>query len=233
MCDPQEYSFAAFVFTFFRTEYAMYVEIKMCKPFRLTFFCMHITGDAVPLRVQARSLFSVHIGQSTSSPSQTNTLKVTLALNSPLDTPVLSKITIVGLIGSATGNSNNLVSLTISDVGSPSATNIFGGTGSWNQTAGSLVLTVAAGQSISSTIPLVFSFDLQNPAESQAPSPTSIMAECVHSDAVLHYTTDGSQPTSSSSTYSTAVAVTTGQTLKVVASYDNQRDSQHSSATYT
>jgi len=190
-------------------------------------------GDAVPLRVQARSLFSVHIGQSTSSPSQTNTLKVTLALNSPLDTPVLSKITIVGLIGSATGNSNNLVSLAISDVGSPSATNIFGGTGSWNQTAGSLVLTVAAGQSISSTIPLVFSFDLQNPAESQAPSPTSIMAECVHSDAVLHYTTDGSQPTSSSSTYSTAVAVTTGQTLKVVASYDNQRDSQHSSATYT
>lgn len=183
--------------------------------------------------MQARSLFSVRIGQSTSSPDQTNTLKVTLALNSPLDTPVLSKITIAGIIGSATGNHSHLVSVAINDVGSPSAATIFGGTGSWNQTAGSLVLTVAAGQSISATTPLVFSFDIRNPATSQAPSPTSIMAECVHSDAVLHYTTDGSQPMSSSSTYSTAVAVTTGQTLKVVASYDDQRDSQESSATYT
>jgi len=190
-------------------------------------------GDAAPLRVHARSLFSAKIGQSTSSPSQINTLTVTFAVNAQLDTPVFSKVIITGLTGSSTGGGSTLVSLDIRDRGAPSATTIFGSSGSWNQTAGSLTLTVAAGQNLAAATDVIFSFDLVNPVSGQAPRSTSIVAECLHSDASLHYTTDGSQPTSGSSTYTSAVAVTTGQTLKAVASYDDQRDSDLASATYT
>jgi hypothetical protein len=188
----------------------------------------------VPLLVHARSLFKVSIGQSTSSPGENNTLTVTLALNAPLDTPLFSQVTIKGLTGSATGSGDTHVSLPISDVGAgTSATTVFGSTGIWNQTAGYLVLTLASGQSLPAGTPLTFSFVLKNPLSSQAAPSTSVVAQCVHSDAALYYTTDGSQPSSASGLYSTAVAVTTGQTLKAVAVYQDQRDSETDSATYT
>jgi len=190
-------------------------------------------GDAVPLLVHARSLFSVSIGQSTSSPGQDNTITVTLALNSPLNTPSFSKITVQGLTGSATGSSNSISVLAISDVGSPSATTIFGGTGSWNQTAGSLVLALASGQSLSAGTPLAFSFVLKNPLLAQDAPSTSVTAQCVYSDAALYYTADGSQPSSASTLYSSAVAITTGQTLKAIAAYQEQLDSEAESGTYT
>jgi hypothetical protein len=190
-------------------------------------------GDAAPLRVHARSLFSANIGQSTSSPSQTNTLTVTFSVNAQLDTPVFSKVVITGLTGSSTGSGSTLVSLAIRNRGTPSATTIFGSSGSWNQTAGSLTLTVATGQSLAASTPVIFSFDLVNPASGQAPRSTFIVAECLHSDATLRYTTDGTQPTSVSSTYTSAVAVTTGGTLKAIASYEGQRNSDLASATYT
>jgi len=62
---------------------------------------------------------------------------------------------------------------------------------------------------------------------------TFVIAECVHSDAALYYTTDGSQPSSASTLYSTAVAITTGQTLKAIAAYQEQQDSEAESGTYT
>jgi hypothetical protein len=190
-------------------------------------------GDATPLLVQARSFFSLSMGQSTSSPGQMNTITLTLAINSPLDAPAVSKITIFGLTGSVTGSVNSLLVLPIKAVGTPSAINIFGASGLWNKTAGSLVLTLAAGQSIAAATPIVFSFDLQNPATEQSAPATSIKAECVHSDATLYYTTDGSQASSASNKYATVVALTTGQTVKVVASYDEQLNSEQSSATYS
>ena len=146
-------------------------------------------GDAAPLRVHARSLFSANIGQSTSSPSQTNTLTVTFSVNAQLDAPVFSKVVITGLTGSSTGSGSTLMSLAISNRGTPSATTIFGSSGSWNQTAGSLTLTVATGQSLAAATPVIFSFDLVNPASGQAPRSTFIVAECLHSDATLRYTT--------------------------------------------
>jgi hypothetical protein len=96
-----------------------------------------------------------------------------------------------------------------------------------------LTLTVATGQSLAASTPVIFSFDLVNPASGQAPRSTFIVAECLHSDATLRYTTDGTQPTSVSSTYTSAVAVTTGGTLKAIASYEGQRNSDLASATYT
>ena len=127
-----------------------------------------------------------------------------------------------------------LSSLAIADVGSPSATSKFGSSGWWNQTEGSLTLVLASGQSLAADTWIVFSFDLMNPSNSQASSPTFVSAECVHSDAVLHYTTDGSAPAStSSSTFSTPVTVPQGQTLTAIAAYSDQRDSNSSAATYT
>jgi hypothetical protein len=125
-----------------------------------------------------------------SSPRQTNTLTVTFSVNAQLDALVFSKVVITGLTGSSTGSGNTLVSLAISNRGTPSATTIFGSSGSWNQTAGSLRLTVATGQSLAAAAtPVIFSFDLVNPASGQAPRSTFIVAECLHSDATLRYTT--------------------------------------------
>ena len=191
-------------------------------------------GDAQPGVVQPRSVVTSKIGQATSSPGQVNTITVTLSVNSALDIPAVSKIIIKGLTGSGTGSGNVLSSLAIADVGSPSATSKFGSSGWWNQTEGSLTLVLASGQSLAADTLIVFSFDLMNPSNSQVSSPTFVSAECVHSDAVLHYTTDGSAPAStSSSTFSTPVTVPQGQTLTAIAAYSDQRDSNSSAATYT
>ena len=61
----------------------------------------------------------------------------------------------------------------------------------------------------------------------------SIEISCDTDGATIHYTTDGSAPTSSSPTYSTAISVTTtNTTIKAIAVKDGLSDSEVASATY-
>ena len=56
---------------------------------------------------------------------------------------------------------------------------------------------------------------------------------CATSDATIHYTLDGSTPTSSSATYSEALSLTTTTTIKAIAVKEGANDSEISSATFT
>ena len=81
----------------------------------------------------------------------------------------------------------------------------------------------------------------QLPAPSFSPStstfttsqPVTIDKPTGHSDATIRYTTDGSNPTSSSTQYSSALNLTTTTTVEAKAFKSGYRDSTTASATYT
>ena len=72
-----------------------------------------------------------------------------------------STITIAGLTGSQTADSG---SLTVGGAGA----SIFGSSGAWTQSSGTLVLTVAGGQSVPTGSDTVITFTLTNPATTNA-----------------------------------------------------------------
>jgi len=72
-----------------------------------------------------------------------------------------STITIAGLTGSQTVDSGSLT------VGGTNAA-IFGSSGAWTQSSGTLVLTVAGGQSVPTGSDTVITFTLTNPASTNA-----------------------------------------------------------------
>lgn len=55
---------------------------------------------------------------------------------------------------------------------------------------------------------------------------------CATEGATIHYTVDGTDPTSSSQVYTTAVTLTDGQTIKAIAVKDGMKDSAVASVTY-
>lgn len=61
----------------------------------------------------------------------------------------------------------------------------------------------------------------------------SVELNCGTDDATIYYTTDGTNPTTSSSVYSSAIAVNTTTTIKAIAVKDGLTDSEIASATYT
>ena len=62
---------------------------------------------------------------------------------------------------------------------------------------------------------------------------TTVELACVTEGATIHYTRDGSTPTASSPTYSSAITLNYGQTIKAIAVKANYIDSEVASATYT
>lgn len=64
-------------------------------------------------------------------------------------------------------------------------------------------------------------------------SGTTVTITCSTGGATIHYTTDGTDPTSSSPTYSTPIAITSAMTLKAIAVKANMTDSEIKSANYT
>jgi hypothetical protein len=64
-------------------------------------------------------------------------------------------------------------------------------------------------------------------------SGTEVTITCSTSGATIHYTTDGSAPTSSSPVYSTPIEITTATTLKAIAVKANMADSSVKTAEYT
>lgn len=85
----------------------------------------------------------------------TNTL--TFTVNPSASIGAGSTLTIVGLTGSQTADSG---SLTVGGAGA----SIFGSSGSWTQSSGTLVLTVAGGQSVPTGSDTIITFTLTNPA---------------------------------------------------------------------
>ena len=64
-------------------------------------------------------------------------------------------------------------------------------------------------------------------------SGTELTITCATDDAEIYYTTDGSEPTASSTEYTTAISVTPPMTLKAIAVKDGMNNSAVASASYT
>ena len=64
-------------------------------------------------------------------------------------------------------------------------------------------------------------------------SGTSVTISCATEDAKIYYTTDGSEPTASSTEYTDAISVTAAVTLKAIAVKSGMNDSAVSSVSYT
>lgn len=88
-----------------------------------------------------------------------NTLTFTVNPSSAISAS--STITIAGLTGSQTSDSG---SLTVGGAGAA----IFGSSGAWTQSSGTLVLTVAGGQSVPTGSDTVITFTLTNPASTNS-----------------------------------------------------------------
>ncbi len=132
-----------------------------------------VQKDAAALRIYAPEFVIRDMGQSTAYPGAANTLTVTLVSNVALTNAASSTVTISGLTGTQTANA----ALSIADVGASGSTTVFGATAAWTQAPGTLVLTVAAGQTMAAGIVYKFSFGVVNPSSAQAPpSPITIEA---------------------------------------------------------
>ena len=72
-----------------------------------------------------------------------------------------------------------------------------------------------------------------SPAAGTYTSAQSVTINCATSGATIHYTTDGSTPTTSSATYSGAISVSSTTTIKAIAVKSGMTNSQVAAATYT
>ena len=69
-------------------------------------------------------------------------------------------------------------------------------------------------------------------ASGEVDSGTSVTITCATEDAKIYYTTDGTEPTASSTEYTEAISVTEAVTLKAIAVKDGMNDSAVASASY-
>eukprot|EP00961_Rhodomonas_salina_P194654 2628092-Rhodomonas_salina.1 len=100
-----------------------------------------VSGDAEPLKVYRGAFTVANIGQNNPHPGINNTITVTIATN--VDLVAGSKVTLAGLLGSQTSSQE---ALQLSEVGNSQAAVVFGNVSSWTKSTGTLVLSVAAGQ---------------------------------------------------------------------------------------
>ena len=72
-----------------------------------------------------------------------------------------------------------------------------------------------------------------DPAAGEVTSGTNVSISCATSGATIHYTVDGTDPTSSSATYSSPIEITATTTIKAIAVKDGMADSEVAAAQYT
>ncbi len=72
-----------------------------------------------------------------------------------------------------------------------------------------------------------------DPAAGEVTSGTNVSISCATSGATIHYTVDGTDPTSSSATYSSPIEITATTTIKAIAVKDGMADSEIATATYS
>ncbi|MBR2165551.1 MAG: chitobiase/beta-hexosaminidase C-terminal domain-containing protein [Paludibacteraceae bacterium] len=98
-------------------------------------------------------------------------------------------------------------------------------------------IAVKAGSTNSAVATATYTFKCATPTFSVAGgtygSAQSVSLSCTTTDAVIHYTTDGTTPTSSSPTYSSAITVDASMTIKAIAIKTNYTNSDVASADYT
>ena len=83
------------------------------------------------------------------------------------------------------------------------------------------------------SVPEVVATPSFTPVEGTYTEEQSVTISCSTDGAAIHYTTDGSDPTASSTTYSSAISVGETTTIKAIAVKDGMTDSSVASATYT
>ena len=91
----------------------------------------------------------------------------------------------------------------------------------------SLTITYASGGSTTVATPTF------TPAEGTYSSTQTVTISCETSGATIYYTTDGTIPTTSSTTYSAAISVSSTTTIKAIAAKSDMTTSDMASATYT
>ena len=91
----------------------------------------------------------------------------------------------------------------------------------------SIVVTYTGGQTPTCATPTF------NIAAGPVLSGTTIALSTATTSAAIHYTTDGSTPTSSSTTYTSAIAIDAAKTIKAIAVRDGYNNSEVASASYT
>jgi len=182
-------------------------------------------GDAAPLRVQGPAWFARSVGQSSPYPGAANRISVTLGANVAIAYAGVSRLVVAGLGGSATADDSALPLY-----GSDAA--VFGGTGAWDQSAGTLTLTVASGQSVTPGAFYTVSFDLVNPSAAQDARNVTLSSDGASSSATVYYTTDGSAPTSSSEAFSSPISISAYTQLLATAQYAGQALGAVQNATY-
>lgn len=72
-----------------------------------------------------------------------------------------------------------------------------------------------------------------SPAAGEVASGDQVTISCATSGATIHYTVDGTDPTSSSTTYSSPITITATTTIKAIAVKEGMADSEIATATYT
>lgn len=106
-----------------------------------------------------------------------------------------------------------------------------------SKTANVVIRAALNGKNIKADVTLAYSLNIVEtpvitPAGGDYSSAQSVEITCATEGATIHYTTDGSTPTASSSVYSSAIAVTESMTIKAIAVLDDKVSSV-ASATYT
>ena len=123
-----------------------------------------VSDGANPLLSAVPAFTTRSIQQSSTSPGASNSITVTLMANYHLATG--STVTITGLTGSQTSQTEIVVT---------STSGLLGTTGAWAQDTGTLVLTAATGGTQAATACAV-TFSLTNPSTAQESPPVSIQA---------------------------------------------------------
>jgi len=95
-------------------------------------------------------------------------------------------------------------------------------TGMTNSSVGSAAYTIAKVATPTFSVPA-----------GEVESGTTVAITCSTSGATIHYTTDGTAPTSSSPTYSTPIEITAATTIKAIAVKADMADSNVATASYT
>jgi len=135
--------------------------------------CAWQGDDAYPLHIRSVAFNGDSaIGSDSTDPCAANTISVTVAATGPIFKACVTQITIAGLLNTATDDTQSL------ELTGPAVVNgLFQGSGSWTQSSGDLVVTLAA-DIIKGCDLHVFQFALQNrPASSDGVQTVSISTD--------------------------------------------------------
>lgn len=113
--------------------------------------------------------------------------------------------------------------------------------GTWTGDANSVTFNTSGGQVRLSKVVVTYASGGGSTCATPSFSPsagavaynTSVSISCATVDATIYYTTDNSTPTTESSTYSSAIAITSATTIKAIAVKDGLTNSSVGSASYT